>query len=85
MSTLQVCSNNQLMMCRRARQEYVREELREANQARGAGIQLRGAGKGVDSMDEAAWLAQVRAGRKKQAVVRDAEEVFKVLSLLLVL
>lgn len=58
----------------------MREELREANQARGAGMQLGGSGKGVDSLDESAWLAQVRAGRKKQAVVRDAEEVFQVLT-----
>ena len=56
----------------------MREELREANQARGAGMQLGSTAGGVDSLDADAWLAQVRAGRKKAAVMRDAEEVFQV-------
>ena len=72
-----------ICMCRRARQEYVREELREANQARGAGMQLGGGGGGVDSLGPDAWLTQVRAGRKKAATMRGSEEVFKVLKIVM--
>ena len=33
---------------------------------------------GLASVNDTEWLSEVRAGRKKAAVLRDAEEVFKV-------
>ena len=64
--------------CRRAKQEYVREELRDANQARGRGSQMGGPEGGLASVNETEWLSEVRAGRKKAAVLKDAEKVFQV-------
>ena len=63
---------------RRAKQEYVREELRDANQARGRGSQMGGPEGGLASVNDTEWLSEVRAGRKKAAVLRDAEKVFQV-------
>ncbi len=52
--------------------------MRDANQARGRGSQMGGPAGGVTSVNDTVWLSEVRAGRKKAAVLRDAEEVFKV-------
>lgn len=57
--------------------------MRDANQARGRGSQMGGPEGGVSSVNDTEWLSEVRAGRKKAAVLRDAEEVFKVQWLLL--
>lgn len=65
--------------CRRAKQEYVREEMRDANQARGRGSQMGGPEGGLASVNDTEWLSEVRAGRKKAAVLRDAEVLFKVM------
>ncbi|KAL3163301.1 hypothetical protein ABBQ32_009693 [Trebouxia sp. C0010 RCD-2024] len=62
---------------KRAKQEYVREELRDANQARGRGSQMGGPAGGLASVNDTEWLSEVRAGRKKAAVLRDAEKVFQ--------
>ena len=35
---------------------------------------------GLASVDDTEWLSEVRAGRKKAAVLRDAEKVFQVCS-----
>ncbi|KAL0027014.1 hypothetical protein WJX79_008750 [Trebouxia sp. C0005] len=62
---------------KRAKQEYVREEMRDANQARGRGSQMGGPEGGLASVNDTEWLSEVRAGRKKAAVLRDAEVLFK--------
>lgn len=56
----------------------MREELRDANQARGRGSQMGGPAGGLASVNDTEWLSEVRAGRKKAAVLRDAEKVFQV-------
>lgn len=56
----------------------MREELRDANQARGRGSQMGGPAGGLESVNDTEWLSEVRAGRKKAAVLRDAEKVFQV-------
>ena len=33
---------------------------------------------GLESVNDTEWLSEVRAGRKKAAVLRDAEKVFQV-------
>ena len=35
---------------------------------------------GLESVNDTEWLSEVRAGRKKAAVLRDAEKVFQVCS-----
>ena len=56
----------------------MREELRDANQARGRGSQMGGPVGGLASVNDTEWLSEVRAGRKRAAVIRDAEKVFQV-------
>lgn len=56
--------------------------MRDANQARGRGSQMGGPEGGLASVNDTEWLSEVRAGRKKAAVLRDAEELFKVIDML---
>ena len=53
--------------------------MRDANQARGRGSQMGGPEGGLASVNDTEWLSEVRAGRKKAAVLRDAEVLFKVM------
>ncbi len=53
--------------------------MRDANQARGRGSQMGGPEGGLASVTDTEWLSEVRAGRKKAAVLRDAEALFKVM------
>ncbi|KAK9816796.1 hypothetical protein WJX72_005198 [[Myrmecia] bisecta] len=57
-------------MGKRAEQEFVRSEVREANQDRGRGAKL--GPQSADALDEAAWMSTVRAGRRRGAVVQTA-------------
>ena len=71
-------SQHLVCLCSRARAEFLREQLRQANQIRGGSSLLGGPDGSTATMSEEAWLAAVRSGQKKAGVLRTANATLQV-------